>query len=68
MDGCSQINQIESFDTYDSQPILILQSGNCTLSAKALNAQAAGAKMLLVYDTKSDILNNFALEADKSRI
>lgn len=50
-DGCSTLDHIDPFDDSDNQPILIVDRGNCQFYTKSLNAQYAGAKLLIIVDT-----------------
>lgn len=63
--GCSEIEQLDPFDEDDDQPILLIERGDCQFFTKALNAQHAGAKMLIIYDHKSDYLNYYPVSYDK---
>ena len=63
--GCSEIEQLDPFDKDDDQPILLVERGDCQFFTKALNAQHAGAKMLIIYDHKSDVLNYYPVSYDK---
>lgn len=53
-DACEPILPIERTNTADGKqhesPILIADRGGCTFVMKALNAQLAGAKLLIVAD------------------
>lgn len=51
-DGCSPIsNQTER------APILFMERGNCTFSHKAMNAQLAGAHLLIIIDNINEVEN-----------
>lgn len=54
-DGCDKINHLEPYDDYDNQPLLIVRRGNCPFLTKALHAQHAGAKMLIIVNDSDEI-------------
>lgn len=57
------MKQIEPYDDNDTQPILLVNSGGCSLFRKVLHAQDAGAKMLIIVG-ENDITTDTVVDID----
>lgn len=66
-DGCKEMSAIEPFDHYDDQPMILLRRGGCEFGTKAINAQNAGAKMLLIADDKDQELLYYPVSVDQRK-
>jgi hypothetical protein len=66
-DGCKEMSAIEPFDHYDDQPMILLRRGGCEFGTKAINAQNAGAKMLLIADDKDQELLYYPVAVDQRK-
>lgn len=66
-DGCTEIKHIDPFTEDDNQPILIAERGGCEFYTKALNAQYAGAKLLIVINN-TDQLDFYPVAYDKKAL
>ena len=63
-DGCSDYT-LKFEDEWDRHPIVMVNRGNCHFVQKARFAQLAGAKLLMVVDTRlDDDLNTVSLRDD----
>lgn len=64
-DGCTEIPAIEPFDNYDDQPMVLLRRGGCEFGIKAVNAQNAGAKMVIIADDQEQELTYYPVSVDQ---
>jgi len=67
-DGCSSLKPIDFTKDYEyefmTSPIVVVDRGNCTFVTKAINAQAIGAKIVLIVYDQPDNVEEYIMADD----